>query len=612
MSRTLKRNKNSKNVEEILEPISTKLPSEEILQIACDTILEFFHNSAILVTVVLKNELSPSKLNLKAFSIQDGAIRNTDKKKKLFYKHYEKIIAENPENTAYNKAIEEKIIIKEDLSNIEFKETAILKEQGINYRIVAPLINPHSDEVLGTINLNTTDENFDIEAAKHIIQQVASQIAIALENTQNFTLAKKNAKRSLLVNRLFYEIHKSNDLDSIITNSVNQLGEIMESSRCFFAGIAFDDWVIQAEHTAPGIKKIVGLTGPVSYGMKLLEDSIEHGYIAVNDIAKDIKPKYQKLFELYDELGVKSFLYLPIKMKGKVCGVLGLSQQDYSRSWSSEEIELLEIVRDQISVSITQAQLINDLKTSNERLLELDRLKSQLMSTVSHELRTPMANILGFSELLLHREFSPETNKQYITEIYSASQRLSNLIQDFLDLSRIEATGKMPIGPLEEIEIDWIAENAWNQVSSMNRATKIKWDKPDDLPPVNGDPEGINRVFSNLFSNAIKYSPAGSTITCTIDTRQSDISITVKDEGMGIAPDMVASIFDRFFRVDNSDTRRIGGTGLGLSICKEIVNAHGGQIWCESEEGKGSSFSFTLPINTNMQNNGEQAQIWLS
>ena len=378
----------------------------------------------------------------------------------------------------------------------------------------------------------------------------------------------------------------------------------MGASRAFYAGIAIDDWIIQAEAKAdPNLKSFLGMSGPTDFGLFLVERSILEGYVAIEDAEKEFNE---------NNLGIKSFIYMPVKMKAKVCGLLGLSQEDHKRKWSKEDIELLELVREQVSSVISQAQLINDLRTSNERLLELDKVKSQLMSTVSHELRTPMANILGFSELLLNRNVNPEISKQYLSEIFSASQKLSNLIQDFLDLSRIEATGKLPLGAFEELDIDWIAENAWNQLSNQNKNHKIQWIKPEKLPTAVGDSDSLTRVFTNLFSNALKYSEAGTTIVCRFEANQNDLFICVEDQGTGIPESMVASIFDRFFRVDNSDTRKIGGTGLGLAISKEIINSHHGQIWCESTVGVGSKFFFTLPIITEQREISSQAQIWLS
>ncbi len=595
----------------LLQPISATLNIDEILQIACDTIIDFFDEDVIIVSIVLSDQEKRKTINLKAFSSHSTNNDKTkDKKLEEFKSHYQEFVNSSYENTAYSKCIKNKAIITDDLSQMDYKESALLLEQGIGHRVIFPIISTNTKNTLGTLNIGVKSLD-GVDAAKTAIEEITKQLANAIENSERFYQVKSNAEKSLQVNKLFYEINKTQDIDTIITTVVKKLGKIMNCSRSFFAGIARESWIIQAEYTAPGLKKVLGLTGPLDLGLDVIERSLSEGYIIINDIEKELKPKSEELYQVYKKLDVKSFIYLPIKMKGKVCGMLGLSQKDYHRIWSKDDIKLLEIIRDQVSICISQAQLINDLKQSNEKLLELDRLKSQLMSTVSHELRTPMANILGFSELLLHRDYAKETSQTYIQEIHTASHRLSNLIQDFLDLSRIEATGKIPLGQFEEIEIDWIAENAWAQLGSQKQKHEIKWIKSKELPPSFADPEALNRVFSNLFSNAIKYSEEGTTIRCSIEANRNDIFICVADEGIGIPENMQNSIFDRFFRIDNSDTRSIGGTGLGLSICKEILNAHGGQIWCESEEGKGSKFFFTLPLNQGDRDLENSAQIWL-
>lgn len=229
------------------------------------------------------------------------------------------------------------------------------------------------------------------------------------------------------------------------------------------------------------------------------------------------------------------------------------------------------------------------------RFKEIDKLKSELISTVSHELRTPMSSIMGFSELLLTRELSPERTKQYIQVINEQAERLTRLINDFLDIQRME-NGKQVF---EKQKVDF--RQVLNQVLELFKKPDetqqifLQVDLNDSLY-VLGDQDKLLQVMSNLLSNAIKYSPQSGLISITATVQAGTLQIDVTDHGLGIPKEALPQLFSKFFRVDNDDRRKIGGTGLGLAICKEIIEAHNGKIWAESTYGEGTTFKFTLPL----------------
>lgn len=223
---------------------------------------------------------------------------------------------------------------------------------------------------------------------------------------------------------------------------------------------------------------------------------------------------------------------------------------------------------------------------------EVSRLKDELVSLVSHELRTPMASVLGFSELLLTRQLSESKSRMYVEIIYKEAQRLSNLINDFLDVQRMEA-GRQ-VYNYSELDLKPVMRRV-SEVFSQQRS-RLKLDVPATLPLVRADPDRLLQTLTNLVSNAIKYSPNGGDINVVARLNEHGMmEIAVKDRGLGIPREAHAHLFSKFYRVDNSDRREIGGTGLGLAISREIVEAHGGKIWVESEPGQGSTFYFTLP-----------------
>ncbi|MGO4889279.1 ATP-binding protein [Anaerobacillus sp. MEB173] len=225
---------------------------------------------------------------------------------------------------------------------------------------------------------------------------------------------------------------------------------------------------------------------------------------------------------------------------------------------------------------------------------EIDQMKSEFVSTVSHELRTPLSSILGFSEVLLHKKLKPERQEKYLTTIYQEAKRLTVLINDFLDVQRMESGNQVyekkyhNIIPIIEKVIDAQLINTKIHQFHINKET--------DYVTVLGDKDKLYQAFNNLISNAVKYSPNGGNITITMYDKDRSLYIDIKDEGLGIPEDALPNLFTKFFRVDNSDRRKIGGTGLGLSIVKEIMKVHDGEISVQSKPQDGSVFTLSFPL----------------
>ncbi|HYS43927.1 MAG TPA: ATP-binding protein [Geobacteraceae bacterium] len=223
---------------------------------------------------------------------------------------------------------------------------------------------------------------------------------------------------------------------------------------------------------------------------------------------------------------------------------------------------------------------------------EMERLKDEMISAVSHEMRTPLTAMLGYTEFMLENELEPQLQKEYLTILYKETERLDELIGSFLDLQRFKSRqGPIACRPLAIAPL--LAETA--ALFAASQLHHLTVDCPADLPPVWGNDNHLRQVFNNLVSNAVKYSPEGGEVRLGARLEDDNNIITVRDEGIGIPPRAREIIFDRFYRVDNSDRRTIGGTGLGLALVREIVTAHGGRVWVESEEGKGSTFIVSLP-----------------
>lgn len=224
---------------------------------------------------------------------------------------------------------------------------------------------------------------------------------------------------------------------------------------------------------------------------------------------------------------------------------------------------------------------------------EVDQMKSELVSTVSHELRTPLSSVLGFTELLLTKDVQPERQKKYIETIHKEAKRLTNLINDFLDIQRMES-GKQ-VYSMEKTSLKSIANEVVNKFQ-FDASHHILLDDQTENSIILGDEERIVQLFINLIGNAIKFSPNGGEISIKMINHQEFVKVSIQDNGIGIPENAIPSLFQKFKRVDNSARRKIGGTGLGLSLCKEIISSHNGEIWIESQEGVGTTVFFTLPL----------------
>ncbi|MGE0679316.1 MAG: ATP-binding protein [Candidatus Binatia bacterium] len=225
---------------------------------------------------------------------------------------------------------------------------------------------------------------------------------------------------------------------------------------------------------------------------------------------------------------------------------------------------------------------------------EIERLKDDLVSTVSHELRTPLTSLRGFAELMLTREFAPEKQRHFLQVILNEGTRLTNLINDFLDIQRIES-GQQTYH-FETITLTSLLRDALEVFRADESQHSLRLEAPDNLSPVRADADRLHQVLANLVSNAIKFSPKGGTVIIRARQTADQIVVEVADQGVGIPPDVITQLFQKFYRVDNTETRSIGGTGLGLALVKDIITAHSGQVWVESQLNVGSSFFFSLPI----------------
>jgi signal transduction histidine kinase len=300
--------------------------------------------------------------------------------------------------------------------------------------------------------------------------------------------------------------------------------------------------------------------------------------------------------------GTRTVLATPLLRQGVPIGVILIRRMEV-RPFSGRQIALLETFADQAVIAIENVRLFREiqdknrqLEVANERLQELDRLKSDFVSNVSHELRTPLTAIKGAVDLILREVPGPLTEKQihYLTRVRSNTQHLAGLINDLLDLSKIEE-GKIEL-QTERVSLGGLIHEIMETLKPIAAEKSIE--SAVTLEPsvlVWADRDKVTQVLTNLIGNAIKFTPPHGRVMVSSMTQDKDwMQVSVSDTGPGILPHERERIFDKFYQIAQNGESKPKGTGLGLAITKALVELHGGKIWVESEPGSGSLFYFTL------------------
>lgn len=292
-------------------------------------------------------------------------------------------------------------------------------------------------------------------------------------------------------------------------------------------------------------------------------------------------------------LEVRSLLAVPLQIKKDCIGVLEAVNKRGDRGFSQEDVDTLMDLAAQAAVAIENARLVGALREAYDRLGELDRLKSDFIAIASHELRTPLSVILLYAAML-QEQMGAEAGSQ-LDAVLRAAMGLKRIIETMLNLRYLE-TGQMELAPTQ---FDLRAEvqeacDAYSAIAETNELV-LGADLPDEEVCVWADREKMRVVLDNLLSNAVKFTPPGGQVRVVVRCVGDAVEMTVTDTGVGILPQELERIYDRFYQVEDHLTRQHGGMGLGLSIVKGLVELHGGRVWAESVPDRGSRFVVLLP-----------------
>jgi signal transduction histidine kinase/GAF domain-containing protein len=435
--------------------------------------------------------------------------------------------------------------------------------------------------VIGILDVQSDELNaFELDDVA-ILQALGDQVAIAINNARLFKELEEH--KATLEERVRERTEE-------LASALRQQEIEADKTRAIVEGIADGVMVFDANQKVimvnPTAERMLNLPVPIVLGQDL----------------RDLIEETDEAFGREATLTVLTVLSALISSRERLEAGEPLTQTRFP-------IGERTIAASFTSVALTDEGPFNVVAVFRDvtKEAEIDRMKSEFLSMAAHELRAPMTSIKGYSDMLLLGlvgDYS-ERQKQFLDTIKANVDRVLEMVNEFSDISRLESGAlKLDAKPLH---IDDLISEVIVSLRPQIEAKEINLtlEVPPELPEVWGDRTRIIQILTNLVTNAYKYTPEGGQIAITIQWVDDTVQVNVADTGIGVAPQDQEKLFTRFFRADQPGVRRVAGTGLGLSITKSIVEMHGGRIWMESQLGKGSTFSFTLPLASYMQRNLE-------
>jgi len=300
--------------------------------------------------------------------------------------------------------------------------------------------------------------------------------------------------------------------------------------------------------------------------------------------------------EFYKKQGILSYLGVPFVVKDEVLGVMSLLTRE-QHEFTADEIEFQNTLASQVAVTIHKSRLYEQIKAQADELEKANREICDFTAMIAHDLRSPLNHVLGVSEMMTGSAFGPvtEDQKKWLGKMTETARQLVNLVNDFLDVSKLEA-GRIDL-TIEEVDLEKLLDASLGNFHFLadERNVALRRSTGGSTRRVHGDRRRLEQVLSNLLSNALKFTPPDGVIEVGAASSETEAKVWIQDTGVGIASDEIGRLFEKYKQSSSGKTSEYKGTGLGLVICKMIVEAHGGKIWVESEEGKGTKFTFTLP-----------------
>ncbi len=322
--------------------------------------------------------------------------------------------------------------------------------------------------------------------------------------------------------------------------------------------------------------------------------------VVISDIRSDPRT-LDRAF--YQRNGLISYLGVPLLTKGETLGLLVFLTRA-AHEFTEDEVQFLSSVASQAAVAIHNSQLYEKIQTQARALEEANKLQADFTAMIAHDLRSPLSNVIGIAEMMDQGLFGPlsEEQKNWLGRMRNNAKNLVSLVSDFLDVSKLES-GRIELHRALTDVADLACATVANYKSvAAAKMIALTYSGDPSIPHIEVDARRLDQVITNLITNAIKFTNEGGRIQVRVlPGQEKEIRIEIQDSGVGIPRAEIAKLFQKYRQADNARALADKGTGLGLVICKMIVEAHGGRIWIDSDEGKGTTFSFTLPIGNNLQ-----------
>ncbi|MEB3231812.1 MAG: GAF domain-containing protein, partial [Leptolyngbyaceae bacterium] len=436
-----------------------------------------------------------------------------------------------------------------------------------------------------------------------LLSMVANQAALILSQARTYERVRALAKRQALLNTITSAIRSSLNPDDIFAAITQRLGEALQVDGCVLSLWTAEDVYV----TCVGLYESLGEQSltvaeagpdtserlPVSQvpiqGNPVLTELMQTKRpVVVNDLEErpDLNP-----FELPLRSPARSLVIVPLLSDGEIIGSITLRQIDQPRQWRSEAVDLAQAVAEQAAIAVQQAELYQTTRQQAEKLMALDRQKTEFFQNISHEFRTPLTLNIGPLETCVEQQQGLSYEQSLIA--LRNSRRLLRLVNQLLDIQRLDAGRMQPtFAPCMLKEFVEQVVESFQPYCHKKGITLVA--ELIDTPSLYLDGEKFDKVLYNLLSNAMKFTPAGGSIQVSLGTEGDRCILKVQDTGIGIRADQIASLFERFQQADGSTNRNYEGSGLGLALVKELVELHGGEVNVESTYGEGTTFVVAL------------------
>jgi signal transduction histidine kinase len=449
--------------------------------------------------------------------------------------------------------------------------------------------------IIGVIQLVRQGEAYAFDTDdERLTEALALPSSVALENARLYEETERRLAEVSTLYTLAQRMTSSLDLNQMLDSLVVILRRVIDCRGCCI-------FLLDEHSGLLEIRAASGLKPKWQREAKLRVGEGVSGRVVQIEKPIYIRDTLEEEDFIFFDTEVRSLLVVPMITKGHVIGTLSVDD-DSPNAFDEDEGRLLTIAAAQAATTIENARLYESLKERARRLKlaydelkELNRLKSEFVQNVSHELRTPLTFVRGYVELLLDGSLGELSSTQMdaIQVVSAKTEALTSLVGDIISLQKAEMTALelAPVSLADVIDLAFRGAEATIQEAHLTLTRKI----PHDLAPVFADRSRLGQVLDNLIGNALKFTPAGGNIDLQIEDIGDFERVLVSDTGIGIPGDKLEKVFEPFYQIDGSSTRRFGGAGLGLAIVRQIVEAHGGEVGVVSEPGKGSIFHFTVP-----------------